>query len=197
MSANVKLSQKEIELVTNTDFILTKNNIIKKVQALFGVVAADFEKIIQDYGNFLPTEIATIPPKISKGENYEGLPYVMLDYPRCFAKEDVFAVRCFFWWGNFFSINLQLQGKYLNLYESKLQQHLSEQLSDYAVCIYSDPWKHDFSEENFLPAKSISNPIIFKQDFIKIATKIPLSEWDNAYIFYTENFKRLMQALLH
>ena len=69
MSANVKLSQKEIELVTNTDFILTKNNIIKKVQALFGVVAADFEKIIQDYGSVLPTEIAAIPPKISKGES--------------------------------------------------------------------------------------------------------------------------------
>lgn len=197
MSANVKLSEKEMELVTNTDFILTKNRIIQKVQTLFGEVAADFTSVIQGYSGTLPAEITAIPPKISKGENYEGMPYVMLDYPRCFSKEDVFAVRCFFWWGNFFSINLQLQGKYRKLYELKLQQCLSEQLADYAVCIHSDPWKHDFSDENFLPVKAISHPIIFKQEFIKIATKIPLSEWDNANISYTENFKRLMQALLH
>ena len=32
----------------------------------------------------LPGDIAAIAPKIARGENYLGLPYVMLDYPRYF-----------------------------------------------------------------------------------------------------------------
>ena len=60
----------------------------------------------------MPEVIKTSTPKISKGENYKDLPYVMLDYPRCFQKEKTIAIRTFFWWGNFFSINLQLSGEY-------------------------------------------------------------------------------------
>ena len=43
--------------------------------------------------DFLPAEMLFHSPKISKGENYKGLPYVMLDYPRCFGKTDIFAIR--------------------------------------------------------------------------------------------------------
>ena len=51
-------------------------------------------------------------PKISKGENYRGLPYVMLDYPRLFGREEVLAIRTFFWWGHGFSVTLHLKGGY-------------------------------------------------------------------------------------
>ena len=64
----------------------------------------------------LPEEVLIQSPKISRGENYNGLPYVMLDYPRCFGKEDVFAMRTMFWWGNFFSITWHLKGKYSKEY---------------------------------------------------------------------------------
>ena len=59
-------------------------------------------------------------PKISKGENYKGLPWLVLDYPRYFNKEDIFAIRTLFWWGNFFSITLHISGKYKMRYEKKI-----------------------------------------------------------------------------
>ena len=114
-SANVSLSAFEKQLVTDASWILTKNNIIQKLFVLFGELSETWQSntVLQQ----LPSAINEIPPKISKGENYEGLPYVMLDYPRCFSKEDVFAIRTFFWWGNFFSITLHLKGKYKEQFE--------------------------------------------------------------------------------
>ncbi|MBK8087192.1 MAG: hypothetical protein IPK31_04125 [Chitinophagaceae bacterium] len=92
-SANVSLSAFEKQLVTDASWILTKNNIIQKLFVLFGELSETWQSntVLQQ----LPSAINEIPPKISKGENYEGLPYVMLDYPRCFSKEDVFAIRTF------------------------------------------------------------------------------------------------------
>jgi len=109
-SANVSLSAFEKQLVTDAGWILTKNKIIQKVLVLFGELNKAWlnNSILWQ----LPAALTEIPAKISRGENYEGLPYVMLDYPRCFGKEDVCAVRTFFWWGNFFSITLHLKGKY-------------------------------------------------------------------------------------
>ena len=40
--------------------------------------------------------------KISRGENYRGLPYLILDYPAYFSQKDIFAFRTMFWWGHFF-----------------------------------------------------------------------------------------------
>src|SRR5215467_7358592 len=106
----IHLSSFEMELVNNADWILTKNNILRKVQSMLEQVqnnTVDYSKL---YPQLFPTEVKAISPKISRGENYGGLPWMMLDFPRFFAKEDlprsganIFAIRNMFWWGNFFS----------------------------------------------------------------------------------------------
>src|SRR5262245_43273102 len=102
--AKIQLTADELTLVQNADWLLTKNNIIEKVFEMFGDVAAGAGDIFKQHSASLPQEAFVQSPKISKGEKYLGLPYVMLDYPRLFTKDDVFAIRTLFWWGNFFSI---------------------------------------------------------------------------------------------
>src|SRR5688572_20484305 len=109
---NVKLSKEELGMVTDAGLILTKNRIIQKVYDLFGEVSMVYQ---QQHDRF-PVEVVAVSPKISRGENYRGLPWVMLDYPRRFSQADVFAIRSFFWWGGFFSFTLQLKGSYLHQY---------------------------------------------------------------------------------
>ena len=92
--ANVSLSAVELQLVTDPGWILTKNGIIQKVYDLFGSLSASYVALAKELA--VPEELLLMPPKISRGEQYKGLPYVMLDYPRCFGKEDVLAVRTFF-----------------------------------------------------------------------------------------------------
>src|SRR3569623_367034 len=99
-NANVKLSKTELLLVTNAEVILTKNNIILKVYEMFGLLAERQQYYALQKKDALPKEALSVSPKIYKGEQYRGLPYVMLDYPLYYKGKDVFAVRSLFWWGN-------------------------------------------------------------------------------------------------
>jgi hypothetical protein len=193
-STNVTLSQYESELVTNAQVLLTKNEIIKKVYALFGDLAETYTK--SSIG-ILPDEVIEKPPKISRGENYNGLPYVMLDYPRRFGREDTFAIRTFFWWGNFFSITLQLSGGYKKLLLPKLT-YAAEQnlLNDWHIGINENKWLHEFSEANY--AIITSNNLAEEMenvDTLKLAKYITLAEWDGAAIFLENNFKFLLSKI--
>src|SRR5437868_6529086 len=119
------LSIYEMKLVTDPEVLLTKNRIIQKVYELFGGLAEDYKDVLKAAGLFTSNEVVA---KISRGENYKGLPYVMLDYPRQFAKVEVFAIRSFFWWGNFFSITLQLGGQYQHKYASLVEKAIDKNL---------------------------------------------------------------------
>src|SRR4051812_7539492 len=110
-ATKITLSDKELSLVKNVEWILTKQMIIQKVYDLFaGGVETIRSAVINSHS--LPDNVRLSVPKIYKGENYLQLPYVIMDYPRCFDKEDIFAIRTMFWWGNFFSITLHLSGIY-------------------------------------------------------------------------------------
>src|SRR3982750_1106316 len=120
-NANVKLSNAELLLVCDEQFILTKNSIINKVYQLFGALSENFIEQAKSKPEIFPVEVSGTSPKIFRGENYRNLPYVLLDYPRFFSREKTFAIRCFFWWGNLFSITLHIAGEYFSRYKNVLQ----------------------------------------------------------------------------
>jgi hypothetical protein len=196
MMANVKLSAAELELVTNAQFILTKNAIITKVYELFGQLAESYTDQING-SNIFTESILKIPPKISKGENQEGLPWVMLDYPRLFKAEETLAIRSFFWWGNFCSITLQLKGNYAERFKLELKANSSRLTANenWFLCCNEDEWLHHFREDNYRPLSSFTQEEIKDLPFIKLAKKIPLQEWDNLYQFYTASFSELLNML--
>jgi hypothetical protein len=185
---NVKLSKEELALVTDADLILTKNRIIQKVYDLFGDLSEDF-KIA---GSSLDPEILSVPPKISRGEHYLGLPWVMLDYPRKFSQTDVFGIRSFFWWGNFFSITLQLQGKYQQLYAASIEKQMVNE-KDWWLGNGDDAWQHHFEPGNYRGYTGEYS--LQRLPFVKLAKKIPLQEWDNAFDFYRSSFRQIINLL--
>jgi len=196
----ITLSAKEQELVCNTDWILTKHTIIHKVNQLFGKEAAFMQKLILNESADLPEEAKSTAPKIAKGENYNHLPYVILDYPRCFEKEKTLAIRTFFWWGNFFSINLQLSGICKERVLPIIQDNFSQLLqNDYWVCVSSDPWKHHFEEDNYVAIKNCTKEefsyILNREPFIKIGKKISLTQWNEAAAFIERSFTEMISLL--
>ncbi len=195
---NVELSKNELELVVNSEFILTKNRIIEKVYNMFGLLSEVFKATLNEYAKTLPDEVFFSSPKIYKGENYLNLPYVMMDYPRIFLKEDVFAIRSFFWWGNYFSITLQLSGRFLEAFNNHIEMNLKTKTEEnYFVCINDSPWQHHFEETNYTPLKEISAiEKILNNEFLKIAVKLPLNEWNNATAFFKKNYTTLIQLLI-
>lgn len=193
-SANVSLSAFEKQLVTDAGWILTKNKIIQKVLVLFGELNKAWlnNSILWQ----LPAALTEIPAKISRGENYEGLPYVMLDYPRCFGKEDVCAVRTFFWWGNFFSITLHLKGKYkLQIEQSIANAIQAGELNNAWINVSDDEWTHHFESTNMTPVKLTGTDTFRKKNILKLAYKLDLNDWDNAEEFLKKIFDQYMQIL--
>ena len=199
--AKVTLSPKELELVNNADWILTKNHIIGKVYDLFGELANHYRQEFTTYKSFQDEVAFDIPPKISKGEQYEQLPYVMLDFPRYFTESDIFAIRTFFWWGNHCSIHLILKGKYLaalgpaiDRYFEMSGKYQSETL-DWYIGVGADPWQHHFEKGNYIPMQEWNGYGVTKLPFLKLAKKIPLQEWDDIENFMKSQFTKMLTIL--
>lgn len=187
--AKVTLSVAEMNLVTNQEFILTKNEIIQKIYLLFGELNNFYKNELSSIKN-IPDYILHSNPKIYKGENYNLMPWVMLDYPKHFTKNEMFAIRTFFFWGNFMSINLQVQGTLVNKLKKVLLKN-TFLLKDWFICIHESPWEHEFLPNNFIEISKLNTSELERLKFIKIAKKIPLQEWDNIEIFLKENFMML------
>jgi len=198
-STKIRLSPEEEELVATADWILTKNNVLQKIKQLLLVLQSGQQDLLQPVIS-LPGEVLKSSPKISRGENYKGLPWLVLDHPRYFNKEDVFAIRTLFWWGNFFSITLHLSGNYKAKYESKIIDSFgSLQKENFSVCINEDQWEHHFEPNNYKPVRNLNgsafSEIIVKRSFIKLAKKIPLEQWNDVEKKLLDIFGQLINSL--
>lgn len=191
----IQFSEREYQLVSNPDWILTKHIIIKKVNSFFGElidIMKKFEPSDPKVSNFLKTKNG----KISKGENYEGLPYVILDYPNFFSNQNIFAIRTMFWWGNFFSITLHLKGEYFNRSKSHtdaLLNYIKEK--DYFLGINKNEWEHHFRPNNYKGKeflKAMKPEDISEMEFLKIGKYFPLDQLENIQ----ENLIKAFQELL-
>ncbi len=198
--AKIRLSQKEMELVNNADLILTKNIILQKVNQLLAGLQAKQQQYIETQPGDLPEEVIRSSPKISKGENYRGLPYLILDYPRSFEKENILAIRTMFWWGNFFSVTLHLSGIQKKEAEEKLVTAYGI-LKENGDKFYrkEDPGEHHFEADNYIPLTELSHKdfenLVRKNPFIKLATKISLQQWDDAEAMLLTYFKQIIEIL--
>ncbi len=128
--------------------------------------------------------------KISKGENYHGLPYLVLDHPAHFKKDNILAMRTIIWWGNFYSFNFLLKGKPLNRYKGNLMVNYQKFKEDF-IYIGKSPWIHDI-DKNYISVNSLNEDTfhdqLLKNKFYKLVRKHELIEINdlpkNAVKFY-------------
>ncbi|MGC4103090.1 hypothetical protein [Ferruginibacter sp.] len=199
-TSKLTLSDGEMQLVCNTDWILTKHKIIDKVYGLLGNLATAMQHKITAADGILPPAVLAAPPKIAKGENYRQLPYVILDYPRCFEKENIFAIRTMFWWGNFFSCTLHVSGSYKTMFEHAILENIQLlQQNDFYICTGSDEWQHHFEAGNYRPVNDYDavafKTILQQQHFIKVAAKFPLQQWSAMEVMLEKSFLDIIQIL--
>ena len=196
----LRLSAKEMELIKNSDWILTKNDIIRKTILLLEKLQEKQQYYLTTTAIHFPKEVVEGSPKISKGENYKGLPYLVLDYPRVFEKNNIFAIRTMFWWGNFFSITLHLSGRYKDQNVKKLSASFSElKKSGFCLCINKEEWEHHFEKTNYMPLSKFSaadfKKNIKEKTFVKLAKKYSLHYWRTSTDKLIGDFKKLSDIL--
>ena len=176
--AKVQLSAEEMRLVRDPAWILTKNSVIQKVVGMF----AELTEVIRLPPRTLLGADRRAPrsggtePKISKGENYKGLPWVMLDYPRVFGKEDVYAIRTFFLWGHAFSVTLHLKGVYKERFLPAIRARWGElAAAGFEVSIADDEWVHEHTTETYGPLRAAD-----ERPWLKLSARVALEQWDEA-----------------
>lgn len=199
-TTKIMLSPQELEIVKDTSWVLTKQQIIKKIYDLFHSQVPVLSKLFERAKETLPAPLLSTVPKISRGENYRNLPYVILDYPALFDKENIFALRTMFWWGNFFSITLHLSGRYKELYQANIIELLANSgKTDLNICLNDKAWEHHFEPSNYVPANSFSSEELTMQihtrSFLKVAVKISLNQWNELETLLPEEYKKLVQLV--
>jgi len=194
----IHLSTLEMELVQNQEWILTKHSIINKVYQLFGEMLTIYKEVTLQKTFSIIDSYKHLGGKISKGENYMGLPYVMLDYPASFNKEHIFAIRTFFWWGNYFSISLHMSGKKFSVQKNFSEIFLFLTENNFYICVNENEWQHNFDPSNYVAVSSLSENTfekISKQNFFKISKRLELNKWNEAQEFLKCSFEEIIEFL--
>jgi len=188
----VTLSEAEYLLLSDPSVILTKNSVINKISHLFGELGNQFYQRSAELRTAYPV-IFEPHPKVSKGEKHRDLPWIMLDYPRHFHHKGHIAVRCFCWWGNYYSIQLQASGKFLKPFIQAFHLLPQMQSSTWYAGLTDDPWDLQ------LPAAAwqdvSSEPPSGTSPFFKMAKKIPISEWEQLENILTAHFDELKKLI--
>jgi hypothetical protein len=195
----IQLSPQETELVTNTEWILAKHRILKKVYAMLGDINELIKTEAEPFNYLFPGNIKNPNGKISKGENYLQLPYVILDYPAFFERENIFAIRTMFWWGNFFSVTLHLSGIFKEQLLNKNPKVFSLlQKNNFFICVNDDEWEHHYEKDNYVDSVAITLQQFKKinqKNFLKISKKITLSQWNETNDFVIKSIREIIELL--
>lgn len=143
----------------------------------------------------LPT--TTDKGKISRGENYNGLPYLILDYPKHFTRDNSLAFRTLAWWGHDFCCSLLMFG---HIWEERKEQVIQQLPSlaqhDCWLATGHSPWEHHPAAGNHkaLTPTTTLEPFADKP-FFKISRTLPLENPTQLAEFTRESWQ-LFSGLL-
>ena len=183
----------------NAEILLTKNRVMEKLSVFLGEIGNTSTTIFSAESIMLPVSTPWKSPKISRGENYHGLPYLVLDYPRFFSRDDVFAIRTMFWWGNYFSITIHLKGIFCKHFTPGIIENLDAlSMNQFLVNTSGSEWNHAIGDEYALISEFGKERIGQKcsdDNLLKIAIKIPLQDLDRTGKLVIDYY-RLMASVL-
>lgn len=177
-----ELGHDELELISDKSFFITKAIVTEKLSLLMADAQAAIREKLWELELELPDVIDTQQGKLSKGENYRHFPWIILDFPKYFSKEDVFALRTLFLWGDSFSCTFHLQGEMLEHYREKIEGNIQSlnKHDDIYICVNEDQWEHHFGDDNYRLISEMDEHqlnTLVNGEFIKLSRRLDLRDW--------------------
>ena len=180
----LKFSNEEMKVLVDKNFFELKHSSTAKLVELFGQLEVELKKVVSASG-LQVDNLNVSSGKIFRGGNYRGFPYVLLDCPRLFNRESVFAFRSMFWWGNEFTFTIHIQGEAWEKFKSSLISNF-ENLENRGIlfCINESPWQYHLGEDNYIPLDSKQNmaqakDMLQSKNFVKLSRKLAINEYEN------------------
>lgn len=196
----LSLSPEEQAIVAAPEIILTKNAVLDKIKAALGSLYRWQLDFVKAQGAGLPAGLFEHHGKISKGEYYNGLPYLILDYPRNFAREQTMAIRSLFWWGKQVSTTLHLSGEGKDRFTEKLAERFETlKTGGYFLSCSGSEWEHDVQSSSYRSFHTLEKQEwlerLHNSAFIKLALVAPMDDLENAPEFWRRSFRSLIAVL--
>jgi len=171
----------ELSILQDSDFLRKKQQVQQKIWKLLSDSRSQLRPMASSLQQQLPAGADCRHGKISKGEQYRQLPYLVLDFPRKFTQDDIFTFRTMVWWGHECSCTLHLQGHSAEKYRKTLARALpkSAQRKGLWVGVGETPWEYHFGETNYRPAEEFPQQSLaehlLQHPFIKLSKQLSLT----------------------
>jgi hypothetical protein len=194
---NLFITPEELETILNTDFFVKKESALLKISDCFAGLRDRLSQLAGQNKAFFPPGAVETVGKISRGERYCSLPYLVLDYPAVFARGGSFAFRTIFLWGRYFSFTVLISGEYYSKYRSRLPAINLLSGKDFYLFTGADPYEHHFEEGNYQPVdKPALQADSFKnRDFFKLARKLDLERSGEMQEYGVETYRLFLEAM--
>lgn len=177
MADSSQITERELAILQDRDFLLTKRVIDEKITGLLIRAQQKLLSHIQEQDLQLPRQVSLSPRKIARGENYNALPYWVCDFPASLDKKDIWAFRVVVWWGNEVSLSLILKGKFKKPV-AKISFYPEVEEVFYAT--HTDPWKLELDTESSvrLTEKNVQKvrDHYKEADFLKLSMSLALND---------------------
>ena len=142
----------EVKLLNTVDIFHQKPSIIKKAETNLTTLKQEIIKTLSEAPHPCPPESDIAKGQIVRGENHKGFPFISLDMPQMFSKNQMFTYRTLFWWGHdlIFSLILKQENQ-APLIEKLIQLKEHPEWKDIHLATAPTPWEWERDFKNFTP----------------------------------------------
>jgi len=154
-SAN-NLTKHELDFISDKEYPLIKKSAMQKISTLFEEMGEQM-KADETLNAFFTKRTF----KVSRGDNYLHLPYVVLDYPKISRAHFELHCRTMFWWGNYFSMNVFIKTSKIDI--TSFYKNLSENTAagqNVMVLTAENIWNQDLNAGEFINSNNIDKKVL-------------------------------------
>lgn len=172
---------KELTLLSDTEFFVTKARISPKIRHLLEQIHESFQRELKAHRLLVPDGFDPDASQFVKGEHLEDFPYQYLDYPRFFTRKVKFSFRSLVWWGHHMVFALILEGGHLRRYkENLINRFPSVADRDIHLCLSHSLWEWKqgpgFTLDLTRERSSEVAAVLAHRPFFKLARFVPFSD---------------------
>lgn len=176
------LTPEELNLLADRSIFDLRARIYPKIQELLVALREELEQVTPPGEPPFADPSWILSGKISKGENYKGLPFRVLDYPACFEQHHLFIFRTLMLWGCHFSFHLILTGKQMEKHRDALAQGYPQlQEMGFRLSKQDSPWDWTLDESSHYSTHELDQEgfanVIRACTFIKISREWPIEQF--------------------
>lgn len=195
--SKIDLSQEGTRLLTQREPWDSRRQLVDQLYHWFGNALVEtkqrhhelFEQLVsREYLN----------GKITRGDNYKGYPYVLLDYPNCFSKDYILAARNLIWLGNGFHCSLHVRGDVVSRVLKSIASFPPSRFENILVYNGEDEWQHHV-DENWKPLREVGDKFLSRvenKNWIKLGSAVDINQpdtWNEQLSLIYDNWALLLR----